>query len=248
MFATLIVVSGSLDCGELHRLSKVNHFFYRISFPLSNLSLIHTFVSDEPAHLLDALPRTELDYTRTRRLFITRPPGANLTYLRSHSSINMDDDTIAQFTSITKATPERAKQYLTVSDFDLEQAIQLYFESGGVDMGGAATDTSTTNTAGGGGAGNPITIDDDDDDDDLGGRPSVEDDEAMARRMQQEMYGAQGAGDEQDIRAPQARTAQTLLGPDSDDWRNDPDEMHAAVLEQMRRRQRPGMLKIPIAH
>jgi len=156
----------------------------------------------------------------------------------------MDDDTIAQFTSITNATPGKAKQYLTVSDFDLEQAIQLYFESGGVDMGGAATDTSaSTNTAeGGGGASNPITIDDDDDDDDnLAGRPSVEDDEAMARRMQQEMYGAQGAGDEQDVRAPQARTAQTLLGPDLDDWRNDPDDMHAAVLEQMRRRQRPGM-------
>jgi len=160
----------------------------------------------------------------------------------------MDDDTIAQFTSITNATPEKAKQYLTVSDFDLEQAIQLYFESGGVDMGGAATETSTSTNLGGGGVSNPIAIDDDDDDDDLAGRPSVEDDEAMARRMQQEMYGAQGAEAEQDVRAPQARTAQTLLGPDSDDWRNDPDDMHAAVLEQMRRRQRPGMYDVPIVH
>lgn len=152
----------------------------------------------------------------------------------------MDDDTVAQFTAITNATPERAKQYLTVSDFDLEQAIQLYFESGGVDMGGAAGELPASTSIGGGGANNPIAIDGDDDDEDLVGRPSIEDDEAMARRMQEEMYGAQGAGAEQDVRAPQARTAQTLLGPDSDDWRSDPDEMRAAVLEQMRRRQRPG--------
>ena len=157
----------------------------------------------------------------------------------------MDDDTVAQFTSITNATADRAKQYLTVSDFDLEQAIQLYFESGGVDMGGAATERSTSNDVAGGGASNPIAIDDDDGiDDHLTGRPSFEDDEAMARRIQQEMYGTQEAGAEADVRAPQARTAQTLLGPDSDDWRNDPDEMHSAVLEQLRRRQRPGRIHI----
>lgn len=40
---------------------------------------------------------------------------------------NMDDATIAHFASITNATPERAKQYLTVSEFDLEQAVQLYY-------------------------------------------------------------------------------------------------------------------------
>jgi hypothetical protein len=111
-----------------------------------------------------------------------------------------------------------------------------------------------------GGRDAPINIDDDedmddfndnDDDDDLeelGSRPvpqrsgpSVEDDEAMARRLQEEMYGGggNGAGGGEDIRAPMARTTETLIGPGSGDWRDDPDQMNAAIAQQLLARNRP---------
>lgn len=69
----------------------------------------------------------------------------------------------------------------------------------------------------------------------------VNDDEAFARQLQQEMYGEAGDGtlvDPEGVRAPIARTTETLIGPDSFDA-NDPGDMNAAVLEQIRARQRP---------
>lgn len=78
------------------------------------------------------------------------------------------------------------------------------------------------------------------------GGTSFEDDEAMARRLQEEMYGGGGGGgagddvDSEGVRAPMARTTETLVGPNSD-WSTvgrDPGEMRAAVAEQMMARQR----------
>ncbi|KAL8950212.1 MAG: hypothetical protein Q9222_003741 [Ikaeria aurantiellina] len=72
----------------------------------------------------------------------------------------------------------------------------------------------------------------------------VDDDEAFARQLQQEMYGEAGGSNAVDplnpdgVRAPIARTTETLIGPDSFDP-NDPEDMNAAVLEQIRARQRP---------
>ncbi|KAI4278446.1 MAG: hypothetical protein LQ337_000999 [Flavoplaca oasis] len=69
----------------------------------------------------------------------------------------------------------------------------------------------------------------------------VNDDEAFARQLQQEMYGEAGvesATGLEGVRAPIARTTETLVGPDSFDP-NDPADMNAAVLEQLRSRQRP---------
>jgi hypothetical protein len=157
----------------------------------------------------------------------------------------MADALVVQFTDITGANEARARQYLTVSDGDVEQAIQLYFESGGIDMGGAVeAQPSATTRAGSGRPEDPISLDDDDDEDmDMVNGHSVEDDEAMAKRLQEEMYGAQGAGGpEEDVRAPMARTTQTLLGPDASDFRNDDAELDRAVQEQMARRRlhRPG--------
>ncbi|KAL8939205.1 MAG: hypothetical protein Q9211_002846 [Gyalolechia sp. 1 TL-2023] len=68
-----------------------------------------------------------------------------------------------------------------------------------------------------------------------------DDDEAFARQLQQEMYGEAGMDsviDQEGIRAPIARTTETLVGPDSFDP-NDPEDMNAAVLQQIRARQRP---------
>lgn len=68
----------------------------------------------------------------------------------------------------------------------------------------------------------------------------VDEDEAMARRLQEEFYG--GAGSVEDlapdgVRAPLARTTETLVGPESFDSTNR-DELREAVLEQMRIRHR----------
>ena len=165
----------------------------------------------------------------------------------------MDDDNIAQFTSITSADPERAAQYLRVSDNNLEQAIQLFFESGGVDMGAALPSSQPTTAAHPSNRNEPIAVDSDDEE---GGarlptrqQPSqeqpaghaAEDDEAMARRLQDEMYGSGGSGrredvDEEGVRAPIGRQAETLSGPYAD-WRDDASSMEAAVAEQMLARQ-----------
>ncbi|KAL8731759.1 MAG: hypothetical protein Q9166_003206 [cf. Caloplaca sp. 2 TL-2023] len=69
----------------------------------------------------------------------------------------------------------------------------------------------------------------------------VDDDEAFARQLQQEMYGEAGTDspmDPEGVRAPIARTTETLVGPESFDP-NDPEDMNAAVLQQLRARQRP---------
>lgn len=75
---------------------------------------------------------------------------------------------------------------------------------------------------------------------------TMDDDEAMARRLQEELYGgASGARnaappelDHDGYRAPLQRTTETLVGPESFDPSN-PAEMQAAVMEQMMaRRQR----------
>ena len=79
----------------------------------------------------------------------------------------------------------------------------------------------------------------------IGNRRSVEDDEAMARRLQEEFYGA-GSGiggggrggeglDEHGYRAPIARTTETLVGPGAFDPTS-AEEMRAAVAEQMAHR------------
>ncbi|KAL2049737.1 hypothetical protein ABVK25_009960 [Lepraria finkii] len=79
----------------------------------------------------------------------------------------------------------------------------------------------------------------------IGNRRSVEEDEAMARRLQEEFYGASsgigGGGrggerlDEHGYREPIARTTETLVGPGVFDPTN-AEEMRAAVAEQMAHR------------
>ena len=173
------------------------------------------------------------------------------------------DDQIQMFCAFTSAIPEQAQQYLALTDGNVEQAVELFFSN--PDLGASTAATISPPPAPPANRDDPITVDDDDmadvdDDDDVRGTgsravggPSVEDDEAMARRLQEEMYGAGGGGggggmggdmDAEGVRAPMARTTETLVGPDSD-WRDDPSEMNAAVAEQlMARRQRraaPGI-------
>ena len=166
------------------------------------------------------------------------------------------DEAIATVVMVTGTSTELATQYVQLADGDPNQAVQLFFENGGADLTGASSQPpppSTSHPAGG--AENPIDIDaeehiSDDNDPEVTGfrkRPQnnapsqplaaadYEDDEAMARRLQQEMYGESGM-DEGVVRAPIARQAATLVGPGADDLPGlgvgDPDH-EAAVQERM---------------
>ncbi|KAI5286966.1 hypothetical protein KEM52_001806, partial [Ascosphaera acerosa] len=136
------------------------------------------------------------------------------------------DSAIAQIQEICGCTDRIARQYLQLADDDAERATMLYFEHGGVDMNpaGATASSSATATATaqaqrpGSSAGGAIEIDSDDE------QPAAntESDEALARRLQEEMYGGAGAGSrsgtgsgfEEDVRAPLARTTETLVEPE----------------------------------
>ena len=192
----------------------------------------------------------------------------------------MDAEALTNFTAITGTTNDRARQYLTLTDGNLEQAIELYYTSDGVDLEPVQQNApaqplqvpsippSSTRSGrrrqGYEDNSGVVHVDsesepeaDDNDDETLqqtstsrvrpqpdasasstGRAGLVEDDEAMARRLQEELYGATGAGDVVDaegIRAPLARTTETLVGPGTYDM-DDEDDIQAAVLEQMRAR------------
>ncbi|KAI9792088.1 MAG: hypothetical protein M1816_003070 [Peltula sp. TS41687] len=186
------------------------------------------------------------------------------------------DEAVAQFVSITNSSPQVAEQYLRLSDGHLEQAMQLFFESGGIDLveqdtaaaeyhtqpSAARSSPPRQRSSGHAGPAPIVRIDSDEElsDDDgpqvtgwrqrdqprLGNDiPSrnfghatpptrhldTEDDEAIARRMQEELYA--GQDNSGGVRAPLARTTETLVGPGAD-WGNDgEDAMAAAIQAQM---------------
>lgn len=177
----------------------------------------------------------------------------------------MDDDAIAQVVMVTNTTPEKAAQYLTLADGDPDQAVTLFFENGGADLVGRASPSAPATSqpaappraSATGNAQNPINVDDDDmlDDD----NPQIthsqivgpqhpehqsslyEDDAAMARRLQEEMYGSVGdANGEEAVRAPLARQSETLLGPGADaggfSAAEIPGEVERRMQEMQRRR------------
>lgn len=201
----------------------------------------------------------------------------------------MDDSNVAQFVAITGATPDRALQYLRLSDDSIEQAVELYFATDGIDLEGPPSaapaptlqappvpplETRPSNRSSAPRPGREIiSIDSDDeisDDNDpeitgyrsrrevradspagfasaVNTPPNPEqarlesEDEAMARRLQQEFYNGgndvRSPIDADGYRAPIARTRETLVGPASYDDQ-DPEELQAAVEEQLRAQQR----------
>ena len=167
----------------------------------------------------------------------------------------MDDETISTFTSLTGASPSQATQYLQLAEGNLEQAAQLWFETGGslaTDSTSSApppvptsTHPSTTSQPQGYSedADGVIHIDSDDEDMDYTGappQPNTEDDEAMARRLQEEMYGTAGQ-DPAAVRAPISRTTETLVGPGSmgygGSYGGDDEDVEAIIAQQMAARQ-----------
>ena len=200
------------------------------------------------------------------------------------------DEAVAQFVSITDCSSHVAEQYLNLADGRLEEAMQLFLDSGGLDLHDSASSHTTATTASRVADSNappaaswsprrsaplaPLVqrevvdvqsdeelTDEDDREDIMQSRPrdigsrttqagpravaqstppgplmDTEDDEAIARRMQEELYA--GVDEAGGVRAPIARTRETLVGPDAN-WDDDvDDETRAAVQAQMAARQR----------
>ena len=150
----------------------------------------------------------------------------------------MDDELISSIIDITGTTPEIARQYAQLADNDINQAVQLFFENGGADLSaGASAPPPPSRSADAGHASNTA---DDFDPTSRGqshGVTDFEDDEAMARRLQEEMYGTQNQ--EQEVRAPIARQAETLVGPGADMMDDYEDDMQAR-LQAIRQRGMQG--------
>ncbi|KAF2209871.1 hypothetical protein CERZMDRAFT_46330 [Cercospora zeae-maydis SCOH1-5] len=157
-----------------------------------------------------------------------------------------NDADIATFTAFTSGTLEQAQRFLQLTDNNVEQAVELFFSNPDLGSGsGTGVNSAAPATA----RDDPITIDSDDEDE-PGPQHNLEDDEAMARRLQEEMYGGPGGnrGGEDEVRAPIARTTETLVGPGSYGGfdPSDPGQMNAAITEQlMRRNQMRGSRAAP---
>lgn len=172
------------------------------------------------------------------------------------------EENIDHFMAFTGATAEVARRYLGLTEDDAQQAIQLYFDSpdlaSGVEQIPQASappiptatrpqiGTQSSRRPGPADSDNEDLMDmdyDDGSDDEtsraaaIGRAAEIEDDEAMARRMQEEMYAggdASGGYDADGVRAPIGRRTETLVGGPEAAWA--PDDMQAAVLQQMRSR------------
>lgn len=164
----------------------------------------------------------------------------------------MEDAAVAQFTEITGSSPETAAQYLQLSDYNLETAMQLYFENGGAEIrtetrapAAPASSSRPRASAGYEDEDGVVHINSDDEGVNIpvgttsnratsqGADQSVDRDLEIARRLQEELYGSGDAMDTDTVRAPMARITETLVGPDME-----PDDVDSEILRQVRVRQR----------
>ena len=163
----------------------------------------------------------------------------------------MAEEDVLNFVAITSADPQKAAQYLSLTDNNLEQAIQLYFDSPNLDFGVAPAASAPSANAPSN-VQNPIEIDSDEEMDfDAGAQieantpparnQNVESDEEMARRLQEEMYGGMGGGTgETEVRAPMQRTTETLVGPGSNWGPPDGGDLDDMIQQQLAARRRTG--------
>lgn len=170
----------------------------------------------------------------------------------------MDDEAVSLFCGITGASEDIAKRYLAFTDQNPEQAVQLFFDSPDLATGASepqpppiptsSRPTPAARNPDADGSDNDAMDVDDSDDGGYGSSAAaaiahaqdVEDDEAMARRLQNEMYaggdasgGFGGGFSEDEVRAPIQRTTETLVGGPQDWGNHDIDE---AVFQQMQAR------------
>lgn len=144
------------------------------------------------------------------------------------------DARVTQFVNIAGCSVTTAAQYLQVADDNIENALQLYYETGGVGLGHeetgparpAASGDNSRHPATSSGIAEAVNVDSDDDDDvqEVGastrttgsrGQGAYDQDSEMARRLQEEMYSATGP---QEVRAPMGRVTETLVGGPEDDY------------------------------
>jgi UBX domain-containing protein 7 len=143
----------------------------------------------------------------------------------------MDDEQVAQFTGITAATESQAEQYLRLTEGNLEQAIQLFFEDPSLASAHSASGSAPSQPQPASSSrpkrkaytedeDGVVHVDSDDEEDfemsdvpDVAGDliPDTNADEEMARKLQEEMYSGSRA-DPESVRAPMARTTETLVG------------------------------------
>jgi hypothetical protein len=174
----------------------------------------------------------------------------------------MDDDPVAQFMAITDQSAAVASGCLSMTEGDVMAAVNMFFENPEIassfpqnDSAAAAASSSSSRpqaattasrNIGREDESGVIHIDDDDDDmvphdqdDSLAEAERIaqeNDDAAMARRIQEEMYGGSApATDIEGVRAPIARTTETLVAPSGYGGMEDDYDM----LDQLRRRNRP---------
>lgn len=172
--------------------------------------------------------------------------GATLT--------TMNEEAVGTFTAFTGASEDVARRYLIMTEGNTEQAIQLFFDSPDLaNVPAPPVPQSTrpnTQSQAGSVSRDPISIDSDEDevmnhDDEaasarqaeaVGRAADYDDDEAMARRIQEELYAggdSSGGFGADDVRAPMAPTTETLVGGPRG---YEPNDLNDAVLEQMRAR------------
>lgn len=168
----------------------------------------------------------------------------------------MDDEAVAGFIGITDAAPHVAQYFLNLTSNDVMQAVGLFYDSPELVATIPQEQAQTAASSAPSGAPSRIVhtgdngvvhVDSDEEpdepmdeaDQDAAMAQRIEDDEAMARAMQEEMYEGGITGN--DVRAPIARRTETLVGPGAD-W-GGVDE--TAIEQQMARiRQRQaGMQK-----
>ncbi|KAF4633730.1 hypothetical protein G7Y89_g4386 [Cudoniella acicularis] len=186
------------------------------------------------------------------------------------------DEAVDTFVSFTGASANVARRYLEMTENNSQQAIQLYFDSpdlaSGADQAAAPSPPpvpsstrprTTAPNVGRQDSTGVVHLDDEDEDMDLieddedeertsaaaiGRAADYEDDEAIARRMQEELYAggdASGGFDADGVRAPIGRTTETLVGGPGGDW--GPNDIQATVREQIRFRQSRATGKLFIA-
>jgi hypothetical protein len=162
------------------------------------------------------------------------------------------DDAVETFKMVTGASDPVARRYLEMTENDAQQAIALFFDS--PDLASGMNEVTSPAAPSIPVSSRPSRVvdpnDDDDEDEDIpdfdenqhaaavGRAADLEDDEAMARRIQQEMYAggdAAGGFDADGVRAPIARTTETLVGGPGGPWGR--EDMEAAIAQQMGMRQ-----------
>jgi hypothetical protein len=177
------------------------------------------------------------------------------------------EENISFFIAVTSAPEDIARKFLELAGNDSQRAVELYFENPDLVSGVATSTPPVPNqrtrpNIGREDESGVIHLDSDDDEamfdggdsDDDDGRAAAqnaaaiaqeEEDAALAKRLQEELYrenhgsgAAMGGGmDSDDVRAPIARTTETLVAPDPS-WSHH-DDLDSVMFEQLHRRRNP---------